>query len=261
MACWASEVSECAGGISAEHYVSRTLWLSPQLTVSGLPGAKTPVTIGLNAAVTNALCRRHNEALSDLDTAAGDVVRAWRWLGELRHRRARSGPRTPYAITVDGWRFERWALKTLFGVASVLKRRLDGWTPGLEAARYAFGQGELPEGAGLYLLVREHENIANDERVNVHFGKRAEDTNPTAATINLRGGLRLLVTWDRPPAACGSAFALDGKLFSPDEAMRLEGIQIGTLNLRMRFDWARVPGKRVDPKLEALRRAYPSPAR
>lgn len=96
-----TSLASAGAPISREHYVRRTLWLSPHVTVSGLPGSDGPRTIGLDAMVIRSLCRTHNEALSDLDQAAGDVVRTWRWLNELRIESAPPSPPSALAVVVD----------------------------------------------------------------------------------------------------------------------------------------------------------------
>ena len=262
--CWASDVSPCSGGLSSEHVITRGLWLSKGLTIEGLPGREGPVTIGLDSAVVRALCKHHNERLSEVDTAAIDFVNGWRRLTEERDRiRHTSGAVWgPMHYEVDGWRLERWALKTVFNLARFKRRELVGWEPESAVARYIFGLAStLPEGAGLYVVPRVGDCFEDEERLAIGFGKRERDTHPTAALMSLRGGLRMLVTWSCSPTDLGEALSFDGATRWTEEAYRLKQINFGFEGLRMSFDWSRDSDRARDPALAALRERYPSPPR
>lgn len=244
--------------------LTRGLWLSKGLTVEGLPGREGPVTIGLDSAVVRALCKHHNESLSEVDDAAIDFVNGWRRLTEERERieTTRGAVWAPLAYVADGWRLERWALKTVFNLARFHRRELEGWEPSPAVARYVFGLDPTPpEGAGLYQISRVGDRFRDQERLAIGFGKRDRDAHPTAALISLRGGLNMLVTWERSPQEVGEALSFDGTIVPTDRAFRLSRINFRFDDLRLCLDWSREPRRVPDPGLVALREKYPSPPR
>jgi hypothetical protein len=91
--CYMRELQNCEGPISGEHLISQTvievLRGEADFTVSGLPwqGAGEEKRLAPGNLTANCLCRRHNSALSPLDSAAGlpDCVSAWRRRLRLRH--------------------------------------------------------------------------------------------------------------------------------------------------------------------------------
>src|SRR5579859_833652 len=73
-ACYLRDTKDCSEQISGEHYVSRSVLeqLGTMLRVSGLPWRDANAVLETTAENLTAkiLCRRHNEALSPLDTEA-----------------------------------------------------------------------------------------------------------------------------------------------------------------------------------------------
>lgn len=112
--CYLNQTSSCRGKISNEHLVSQAVLKviqAKQLTASGLPWQReSPMNIGLNTLVANCLCEFHNNALSPLDTAAGQFFEALQLVDTDQ-----SG--AGFQILVSGHDLERWLLKTLFGFA------------------------------------------------------------------------------------------------------------------------------------------------
>jgi hypothetical protein len=117
--CYASELGDCAGGMSREHYFSEAmsgvLW-GKGLEVEGFPwqklGEKTTVTSA--ALKAKILCRKHNTALSPLDSAAGSFF-------QTIYTCIRGGvqgliPIDNLRFEFDGRVLERWLLKVLCGV-------------------------------------------------------------------------------------------------------------------------------------------------
>jgi len=122
MRCYADTLGNCAGGRSAEHYISRSVLelVGTVVRVSGFPwqpkGAQQDIGIGSLAA--NILCRRHNQQLSSLDDKGMAFVRALKNIYDA----ALAGPElSDGSTTIDGDGLERWLLKILCGVLTVGK--------------------------------------------------------------------------------------------------------------------------------------------
>jgi len=100
--------------VSREHFVSRGLIAGPELKVQGMPWQKVPVLhISPDALTAKVLCRRHNEALSPLDSEALRVFEALR--AARVHATRRSLSTRPWATIISGHALELWALKTMAG--------------------------------------------------------------------------------------------------------------------------------------------------
>jgi hypothetical protein len=82
--------------------------------VQGMPWQKVPVLhISPDALTAKVLCRRHNEALSPLDSEALRVFEALRKANE--HATRKSLSKISWATIVSGEALELWALKTMAG--------------------------------------------------------------------------------------------------------------------------------------------------
>src|SRR3972149_5105096 len=77
--CWAESLGDCDGGISREHIVSKSLFVSSYVDVKGFEWCKEETErIGLASLTKKVLCRKHNSQLSKIDSAAAhafDVLR------------------------------------------------------------------------------------------------------------------------------------------------------------------------------------------
>ena len=80
MGCFAVHLGDCSGGISKEHYVSRSVLAIAGNTVqvSGFPWQEPdePLEIGIGALTSRILCSHHNSELSPLDETASKFLRA-----------------------------------------------------------------------------------------------------------------------------------------------------------------------------------------
>ena len=69
--CWANILHDCNGGISREHIVSKSLFISSQIDVKGFSWCKEQSKLVCLANLTKkCLCKKHNSNLSPLDLAA-----------------------------------------------------------------------------------------------------------------------------------------------------------------------------------------------
>lgn len=155
-------------GWSLEHLVTEGLWSDPAVKVVGLPWCREQAAIvGLASLGATILCRRHNSALSPVDTAGIIAQRA------ISGFYATTQAHAPHAVTfdVDGNLLERWLLKTLINlvVSSSPTTHWHGSSSGhreppdhlvriafgravanaVRAGRPERGAGEQGEGAGL----------------------------------------------------------------------------------------------------------------
>jgi hypothetical protein len=132
-----AETEDCGGGLSREHYVSRGLIDGAELRVRGMPWQKEEVArFSPDSLVARILCRRHNSALSTLDTHAIRFFLAVE-VG-LRHAQRRSLSRKSRFFMTSGDGLELWAMKTLAGLHA---SEIDFKTP-----EHRFRDFELPMG-------------------------------------------------------------------------------------------------------------------
>ncbi len=148
--CYARSLNDCSDDISKEHYVSRNILESfapsGRFDVVNPPwalGKTVPVSPGTFFA--RVLCRRHNNALIDLDTTGGNFFRA-----------VMAGTDTKTAPQAfNGINLERWLLKLLCGLSA--GKPADGPLPSAGPwvapdlwARILFGELTFPPACGLY---------------------------------------------------------------------------------------------------------------
>jgi hypothetical protein len=136
-------------------------------TISGLAwlyvGAERKV--GLNSLTAKCLCRRHNAALSPLDSAAALFVSAL--------RECLGMPGTPDPYLFSGHDVERWLLKTLkaMAVSGNLGRdrvKLAGiFRSDIDIIERLDDHRSWPAGAGLYLAMPEQSRLINDARFRI----------------------------------------------------------------------------------------------
>jgi hypothetical protein len=117
--CYASDLGDCAGGISREHYFSKAMTgaiPAKEFNMGGFPWQKPGEFSSLtsDALTAKVLCRKHNEALSPLDAVAGSFFRTV-------YASTRGGiqdliPLDELCFEFDGRVIERWLLKVLCGV-------------------------------------------------------------------------------------------------------------------------------------------------
>src|SRR3954447_11007013 len=158
--CWANCLGDCADGMSKEHLVSECLFPG-DVTIKGLPWCKDKEkTIGKANLTSRFLCRHHNSALSQLDSASKQTLDTLIQAVELHGRRMNIRTRrwTIKYFTTDMLLLERWCLKTLINL------NLNG-RPGLpvdaegksnrpteELVRVVFGLERFKPPKGLYRI-------------------------------------------------------------------------------------------------------------
>jgi len=192
--CWASSLGDCKGGITGEHTVSQGLFDTNEIMVQGFPWcADAPKKIGLASLVANILCKRHNNALSELDSAAKnafDVFREAVRLNNVREKLKRPPMWSIQRYTIDGPHLERWLAKTLINISFGGQ-----WAIGPgdhvagsispELVEVVFGRRLFPEWAGMYTIAQKGQQMDSMDRVNVM--PLTQGRNLNAARFNFRG--------------------------------------------------------------------------
>jgi hypothetical protein len=148
--CYARVLEDCDQKLSREHFISKKLLdrLTP-LTVEGASWAIERRPITSKALAAKVLCTRHNNALSGLDDKITDFYDAMM----LWHRGERVGD-----CTFEGEDLERWAIKAMLGFMTSGNARGPGGGQMIARSvpegyvRVLFGDEELREGCGLYLI-------------------------------------------------------------------------------------------------------------
>jgi hypothetical protein len=106
---------DCSSGLSREHYISRVLLDGLDLRIRGFPWQREQVArVSPDNLTAKILCRRHNSALSPLDTAAKDYFRSLEKARIHAVRRSLSTCTGHFLVSGDG--LELWAMKTLAGL-------------------------------------------------------------------------------------------------------------------------------------------------
>jgi hypothetical protein len=262
--CWASDVSECGGGLSREHYITRGIWLGRGISVGGLPhlkGERMDVTI--EDIVARVLCKNHNAQLSSLDQALVDLVNCVREIARIRSVRAHTQVKRHREIVfvVDGVAIERCVLKMVMNVAHVLRRNMGDWVPPPWLPEVIFGKRALVEGAGLAICARVGDQIREMEAVRVGFGKAAEDGEPTGLSMELRDGMRFVCTWGKAIRSF-PGFGIDGDVYLSDGVLlHPRTFHHADVALTLNYDWSGTWRENHHKNVVALRAKYKSPAR
>lgn len=189
--------------------MSAALWTGPTIIVAGLPWCKDgPKTVGVESITARILCRDHNSALSDTDSAAADAFQALKRAAALNDKRSKQRVRKWRVVRyeIDGGRLERWFLKTLINIVVSQQAKGTCWALSgspLDQApdvlvRAAFGREPLARPMGLYAVGAVGETVKHVDGVEL-----ATLLRPTANAL-VGGlftflGLRFLLYVDHVP--------------------------------------------------------------
>jgi hypothetical protein len=145
-------LADCSTDISREHYIShcilKALTENGSMTVDGFPWQSTKQQrMSPTGMVSHILCKRHNEALSGLDS---ESLRLFGALDRAFH----SCEVENWGILLRGQDLERWMLKTLIGMTCSKNARYNNAPitskPNLPWLRWLFGMEAFPSACGLY---------------------------------------------------------------------------------------------------------------
>jgi len=110
--CYLGHTSDCGGGITGEHYVSRVALeqlSEPAVAIDGVHWLAPSERKVVNRLTANILCSRHNSALSVLDTQAGQFLRTIKSIHASLG--GKSVSRKRLVSIVSGEALELWILK------------------------------------------------------------------------------------------------------------------------------------------------------
>lgn len=172
--CWARSLGDCNGGISREHYISKSLFKSSAVAVEGFPWCKgKPRTVGIQSLTGKILCQTHNNGLSSLDEEASvlfDGIREWCGIGNIP---SNSLPLTRIArppTVVNAKLIERWFLKTLLNLSLCrdyfigVEGREKGIVPH-DLVQVCFGERQFDGAGGMYgaahagMMIASHDSV------------------------------------------------------------------------------------------------------
>jgi hypothetical protein len=187
--CYAAALVDCDGNpTNAEHYMSLSLLnrFGARFFVEGVPWLDSPRELTASTMVARVLCRRHNNALSPLDTMMGnfyDVLAG-----------AREGREVGVHL-FEGEDFERWALKVLLGrTASGNVRWHNGSKERPEIPllylRILFGEEDMPDGCGFFYVGDPVDGLYSDGlnvAINTYAPQHTEPGAIFGVTVNLLG--------------------------------------------------------------------------
>lgn len=171
MSCWASAIGGCDDKISREHVVSKGLFDSKVVEVSGLSWCKDkPVKVGIDSITRKILCTKHNNDLSPLDSAAIDAFDCFRAQARLMAElKQHTIPTSWNHCAIDARRLERWFLKTLINVTfeGPLPIGFDGepGKPSDNLVRTAYGHEGFKGDSGMYIGVAIGMKIETADKV------------------------------------------------------------------------------------------------
>jgi hypothetical protein len=169
--CYLRDINSCSDKISREHLVSATVLdaiTDTKIDVTGFPWQAVGESklIGKEALTSNCLCSVHNNALSDLDAAAGYFFRALQICATQADAPSRQ-------FLCSGHDIERWLLKTLSAMAESNNlandgKRLSGdFHPSVEIAELLQDTDRWQFPLGLYFTQRLGHNLNIDNSISL----------------------------------------------------------------------------------------------
>jgi len=189
--------------------VSAALWTGPTIIVSGLPWCKdAPKTVGVESITARILCRDHNSALSDTDSAAGDAFEVLKRVAALSDKRSKQHLRKWKVVRyeIHGMRLERWFLKTLINIVVSQQAKGTCWAlsgsaldqPPNVLVGAAFGLQALAKPMGLYAVGTVGETVTHLDGVELATLLRSTDDALVGGLFTFLG-LRFLLYLDHVP--------------------------------------------------------------
>lgn len=174
--CWAVELGDCGNEGSKEHLVSAALFEGDRIDVVGFHWCKDePKSVGIASLASGILCKKHNNALSPLDSSAVRAFDSLRRAAKLSNTRGKERLRKWKVQRIevpDPWLLERWFLKTAINLI-VVSPGENVWrqtgsravNPPRRLVRVAFGLEPMAQPMGLYAAVSLGEDVPFSDRV------------------------------------------------------------------------------------------------
>jgi hypothetical protein len=254
--CWAAPLGNCDGKLSAEHYVSRSVFPAPSLVVTR-SGKITmgPRQMSVESYARKMLCRRHNSALSPLDQSAGEVFETLRRSGEIYERHRLLPPYTrpmEEVLEVRADLLERWLLKVVlnFTHATDLLIGPTGDQPGrapVDLVRTCYGLQPFQGRAGMYVAAANDAQFTLGEYMTYREITRDDERRVVAAKFELRGIRFVLALEPEGPPEMRTVQPFDGDSWSAMNLMRpFRHFTVkanGRLSHTVRFNWGKAGSK------------------
>ncbi|MEM5529537.1 hypothetical protein WN093_11990 [Gammaproteobacteria bacterium AS21] len=177
MKCWASNVSECNGRQSKEHYISQGLFSCKMIYVENAPFLDwVDNEISLKSLSKKCLCEKHNSELSNYDQSAvyfGNALKFCRDLFFQQQKNNISEARV-HQKNINREFFARWFLKTYIGMSDfflyepeISKNKL---------ANLVYRSSSILKYVDLELAMEENERFSVSEKVRVAPLEKLEKT-------------------------------------------------------------------------------------
>ncbi len=192
--CYANALSDCDSQISREHYVSEGILSlrNGAITLLGFPWLPNGnlKKVSAQALTAKILCKRHNTALSGLDSVA---IRFFKFLiGDNPNENL---------LLINGNEIERWMLKMLCGLAAsgnitFNSQILHSWTPPDRWLRILFGNANIPSNCGLYYVSGNYHFRNNKMELVPVQNKNSNELVAITLTID---GFPFLFSMEPPP--------------------------------------------------------------
>ena len=195
--CWASSGGGCGLGPSREHLISECLFPEKVVHVSGFDWCHGQVqSVGTSGLARQILCRAHNSLLSETDAEAKKAVEIFQ----------RTTPPSPEDLLgdnmVDGYKFERWLLKTAINLSYQGDQHIGVGMAGSEPGKpspylveVAFGRLQFTHQMGAHFLFPDRETQHQPTEIMItplikdgHIGGFYFDLRSQAVFLNLFPG-------------------------------------------------------------------------
>jgi hypothetical protein len=223
--CYLAFTKDCSKGISAEHYLSRSVLKElsgPTVGADGFfwqePGERQELSI--NRLTSKILCARHNSALSGLDDEAALFLKRLKEIFTISGRHSLSTKRT--STIISGETLELWFLKLACGlfyskIASSDRHQLykDHLVDDNIIAQAMFSKRWYPH-CGLYLRGHIGSKIG-DNAISVAPATATNEKRYVGVHITIMG-LELSVVFD-PRGANPNQFGPEGWRFRPTDVI------------------------------------------
>lgn len=248
--CWAAPLGDCGDEPSKEHLISAALWPGSKLLVTGFNWCRGNwKEVGGDSVTARILCKKHNNALSALDVAAGRAFADLRQAIVLVNERLSSRPPWPVVVLkiTEPWLLERWFLKTMLKLVTVRPDDLRWRNPDAPVAEIpprlleiSFGRPPFRKPMGLYSAQALGEPVGLSE--SVRFAPLRYEGETLVGGIFELAGWRVILHLEPHELPDGIPLPNehDQRTYATQLQYRLSGINcnIGSiLSHTIQFDW------------------------
>lgn len=192
--CYADMLGDCSGGVSREHYISRSVLevVGKKVQVSGLPWQKPNeiMTVGTSALTAKILCMHHNSLLSRLDTSAKEFVVGLK----TSYESAMKGNMANGTYEIQGDLLEKWLLKVLVGIFSLSTR----YQVPRDWIEMLFERKPWPAGEGMHIFGATGAATWNFQLLRIILVHKTGDPRSILGAKFGLGGMPFLLSFGKP---------------------------------------------------------------